>query len=125
MSLLENPFSLSTFLRILGSGYNALNSNRLLRAISTSAIDLSAVFIVPIICKLDGTVKGSPDGRVAVSFPFLLSFSIRAISSPNTLEILALFISSRMITKLSSLLFSEFDRMKIYYCFFDLIPHGN
>ena len=114
MSSLENPFSLSTFLRILGSGYNALNSNRLLSAISTSAIDLSAVFIVPIIYKLDGTVKGSPDGRVAVSFPFLLSFSIRAISSPKTLEILALFISSRMITKF--LLSSGFNFVFNFFC---------
>ncbi len=118
MSSLENPFSSSSFLRMLGSGYNALNSNRLLSAISTSAIDLSAVFIVPIICKLDGTVKGSPDGRVAVSFPFLLSFSIRAISSPNTLEILALFISSKNDYKLDCHYYFEFDRIENFIMFF-------
>ena len=61
-------------------------------------MDLSAVFMVPMIYRLEGTVNGSPDGNVAFSLPSLLSFSINAISSPNTLEIFALFISSRIIT---------------------------
>ena len=64
-------------------------------------IDLSAVFIVPIIYKLLGTAKKSPEGRVTdISFnsPHRLSSSIRVISSPSTLEIFPRLISSIIIT---------------------------
>ena len=60
-------------------------------------MDLSAVFIVPIIYRFKGTINFSPEGKVAVNGiapPKRLSFSIKVISSPNTLEIFALFISS-------------------------------
>ena len=53
---------------------------------------------MPIICKFDGTVKGSPEGNVAVNLPSLLSSSINAINSPNTREMFALLISSKIIT---------------------------
>ena len=78
-----------------------MNSNLLLNATSMIEIDLSAVFIVPMIYKLFGTTKTSPDGRVtdnSLISPHLLSSSIKVINSPRTLDILALLISSIMIT---------------------------
>lgn len=79
----------------------AIKSNLLLSAISIRAIDLSAVFIVPIIYKLSGTANNSLDGKVTIvsfSLPILLSSYIKVISSPNILDILPLLISSMIIT---------------------------
>ena len=84
-----------------GSGIISSNRKRRRSAVSNSAIDLSAVFIVPIMNKLEGTIKESPEGNFASNGipPFeRLSGSIRVISSPKTLDILARLISSIIST---------------------------
>ena len=65
-------------------------------------MDLSAVFIVPSMYTLDGTLNGFPEyGRIAdaaSSIPARLVDSIRVISSPKIFEMLPLLISSMINT---------------------------
>ena len=52
-----SPFSQEIFSSLLESGNISINSNRLRNAVSSNAILLSAVFIVPIMQRLFGTLK--------------------------------------------------------------------
>ena len=60
--------------------------------------------------KLEGTINGSPEGNLAsngIAPCERLSGSIRVISSPKTLDILARLISSIIITKFLRVTFSD------------------
>ena len=96
------------------SGIISTKEKRLRNAVSRSAIERSAVFIVPMIYTLEGTLNGSPEyGRITLlssASPFLLDSSISVISSPKIREIFPLLISSIMKTygfSLSSFAFSQ------------------
>ena len=84
------------------SGIISTKEKRLRNAVSRSAIERSAVFIVPMIYTLEGTLNGSPEyGRITLlssASPFLLDSSISVISSPKIRKIFPLLISSIMKT---------------------------
>ena len=98
-SSVPTPSSVNTLL----SGLISINLNRLLSAVSISAIERSAVFMVPSIYTLFGTEKGSPEyGRTAsiASFaPARFVSSISVINSPNIFEIFPRLISSIINTQ--------------------------
>ena len=84
------------------SGIISTNRKRLRSAVSINAIERSAVFIVPKICTLAGTLNTSPEygsiADAASGMSFLFVSSIKVINSPKILEIFPLLISSMINT---------------------------
>ncbi len=84
--------------RLSYSGIISTNSNLLLRAVSIRAMLRSAVFIVPIMYKFEGTPNFSfeygSSTIISSSAPSLFDGSIRVMSSPKILDIFPRLISS-------------------------------
>ncbi|MNI23980.1 hypothetical protein D3C73_775850 [compost metagenome] len=84
--------------RTEGLGIDSMNSKRRRSAVSISANERSAVFIVPITSTFEGTLNASPEyGSVTVTgylAPSRLSTSTSVMSSPKILLMFPRLISS-------------------------------